>query len=211
MLTGVAFLKDEIKIWPIKYGFDSLATILKIDVMYSHNSNYLNWSNINMFFFIIITRYFVIANVIASIYALLLLFLPLDNSFWRFIVIPDVVSINDTRKYDSFVSSLFANSGFGNLMAGCDNVTEYKHISSISHSTCGKKRELSCWLVTNMWSVSQVLWPSHCRFGCWFCRNCRLFTACVVFFLLPLSQFPTHIIIFKFGKGGHLLTCNVTQ
>ncbi|KAK1405347.1 hypothetical protein POM88_004952 [Heracleum sosnowskyi] len=36
-------------------------------------------------------KYFVIANIIASIYALLLLFLPLDNSFWRFILVPDVV------------------------------------------------------------------------------------------------------------------------
>ena len=38
MLTGATFLKGGIKIWPLKYEFESLATILKIDVKYGHKS-----------------------------------------------------------------------------------------------------------------------------------------------------------------------------
>ncbi|XP_074369218.1 CASP-like protein 1C3 [Apium graveolens] len=36
-------------------------------------------------------KYFAIANIVASIYGLLVLFLPLENSFWRYIVVPDIV------------------------------------------------------------------------------------------------------------------------
>ena len=43
---GATFLKGGIKIWPLKHEFKSLATILKTDVKYDHNSALYSYKNL---------------------------------------------------------------------------------------------------------------------------------------------------------------------